>query len=130
LLFKLVGIGAAIGAAGILVAVIWGQELLTLLYTPEFAGRTDVFFWLMITATISCISSFLGYGMTSARYFRAQFPLFAFVTACMAAACYWLIPQAGLLGAAWSMLLAVFIQFAGSAYINVHALLKIQKGPL
>jgi O-antigen/teichoic acid export membrane protein len=130
LLFKLVGIGAALGATGILVTAIWGRELLTLLYTPEFAVRTDVFFWLMIAATISYISSLLGYGMTSARYYRSQFPIFAFVTACSAATCHWLIPQAGILGAAWSMLLASFVQFAGSAYVIAHAVLKIKKRKL
>jgi O-antigen/teichoic acid export membrane protein len=130
LLLKLMGIGAALGTAGIFVAVIWGRELLTLLYTSEFAVRIDVFFWLMITATISYISSFLGYGMTAARYFRAQFPLFALVTACTLIGCYWMIPHSGLLGAAWSMFFAISVQFVGSAYVIVQALIKLQKGQL
>jgi O-antigen/teichoic acid export membrane protein len=52
LLFKLVGVGAALGGAGVLVAVVAGREILTLLYRPEYGQQADVFVWLMVAAAI------------------------------------------------------------------------------
>uniref|UniRef100_UPI001ABB5751 lipopolysaccharide biosynthesis protein n=1 Tax=Aetokthonos hydrillicola TaxID=1550245 RepID=UPI001ABB5751 len=98
LLLKLVGIGALLGGIGVLVSVVAGPQILTLLYRPEYAQRADLFVWLMIVAVISYVSSFLGYGMTSARYFFIQMPLFTIVTSISAIACFWLIPSMGLLG--------------------------------
>lgn len=130
LLCKLMGIGIVLGAAGVLIAAIAGRELLALLYTTEFATRADVFVWLMITAGVSYTASFLGYGMTATRRFISQFPLFALVAAGSAAACAWLIPKWGLIGAAWAMLAAGLVQFIGSAWIITWALSRIQKGRL
>jgi O-antigen/teichoic acid export membrane protein len=76
LLLKLLGIAALMGGIGILVAIIGGRSILTLLYKPEYGEQTTLFIWLMVTAGINYISSFLGYGMTAARYFRIQMPLF------------------------------------------------------
>ena len=53
---------------GILVALVLGHELLTVLYRPEYAEHTAVFVWLMVAASVGYVASFLGYGMTAARY--------------------------------------------------------------
>jgi O-antigen/teichoic acid export membrane protein len=71
LLLKLVGIGLLLGGAGMLVVFVAGREILTLLYQPEYA-RPEVFIRLMIVAGMRYVGSFLGYGMTAARYFRAK----------------------------------------------------------
>jgi O-antigen/teichoic acid export membrane protein len=128
LLYKLIGIGIIIGAFGIFIAVVVGKEVLTLLYTPEFAVCGDVFVWLMIAAAVLYVASILNYGMMATRSFTSQLPLFALITVGSVAACAWLIPKYGLLGAALATLSAGLIQFAGSAWINGIALLKIQKG--
>jgi O-antigen/teichoic acid export membrane protein len=128
LLYKLIGIGIIIGAFGIFIAVVVGKEVLTLLYTPEFAVCGDVFVWLMIAAAVLYVASILNYGMMATRSFTSQLPLFALITVGSVAACAWLIPKYGLLGAALATLSAGLIQFAGSAWINRIALLKIQKG--
>lgn len=127
LLCKLMAIGIVLGAAGVLVAAISGRKLLTLLYTSEFATHVDVFVWLMVTAGVNYTASFLGYGMTAARYFRSQLPLFALITVGSTIVCAWLIPQWGLLGAAWAMLAAALVQLAGSTCVNMHLLFRIQK---
>ena len=80
LLLKLVGIGVVLGGVGVLVTVVAGQQILTLLYRPEYAKYTNLLIWLMVATGINYVSSFLGYGITAARYFRIQMPLFAIVT--------------------------------------------------
>lgn len=124
---KLLGIGALLGGGGILVSVFAGREVLTIFYTPQFAERADVFAWLMGAAAVSYIASFLGYGMTAARYFQVQIPLMASVSLSSALACFWLIPGSGIFGAVRAMLIAVLVQLTGSALINIHALHKLSK---
>jgi O-antigen/teichoic acid export membrane protein len=127
LLLKLVGIGVLLGGVGILVAVVAGQQILTLLYSPEYAKYTDLLIWLIVATGINYASSFLGYGMTSARYFRIQMPLFALVTTISAIACLWLIPNIGLLGAAVALLIAAIVQAVFSLAVILQALYKLNK---
>lgn len=126
LLLKLAGIGVLLGGVGVLVALMAGRELLPLLYRPEYA-EYELLVWLMVAAGISYVASFLGYGMTAARYFRVQMPLFAVVTATTILAGLWLIPADGLRGAAIALMIAAVVQAGGSLAVIVHALGMIEK---
>ena len=126
LVMKMVGIGMLLGAVGVLIAAVAGRELLTLLYTPEYAQESGVFFWLMVAGGIAYVSSFLGYTMTAARYFKVQLPLFTLVAGTTTAACLWLVPQWGLVGAAWALIMAAVVQAAGSAAVVLCALHRIR----
>jgi len=110
LLLKLLGLGALLGLAGVLVSVAAGREILTLLYRPEYAERLDVFFWLMVAAGVGYVGSFLGYGLTATRCFKAQIPLFTAVTLGCLLSCFWLIPTSGLRGAAIAMVIGTIMQ--------------------
>ena len=127
LLGRLVGLGAALGVAGILVALVLGHKLLSVLYRPEYAEHTAVFVWLMVAASVGYVASFLGYGMTAARYFRSQLPLFGLSGAACALGCLWLVPRFGLMGAAWAGLASLIVQLIGSLVINAHA---VQNGEM
>ncbi|MBH8562370.1 oligosaccharide flippase family protein [Nostoc sp. CENA67] len=124
LLLKLVGIAALLGGTGVLIAVIGGRHVLTFLYRPEYAEQTNLFTWLMVVAGINYISSFLGYGMTAARYFRIQMPLFSTVVTISAIACLWLLPRMGLIGAAIALIIAAIVQVVFSSVVIIHALHK------
>ena len=127
LLMKLVGIAALLGAVGILVTIVGGRQVLTIVYTPKFAERADVFVWLMGAAAVSYVASFLGYGMTAARYFRVQTPLMASVALCSGLACFWMVPEKGLFGAAWALLASALVLLLGSCFIVMHAIFRVQK---
>ena len=126
LLLKLVGIGALLGSAGVLVALVAGREILTLLYRPEYADH-DVFVLLMVGAGSAYVALLLGYGMIAARYFRAQIPLFTFVTGTAVLACLWLIPSHGLCGAATAFIITMVVQAGGSLVIVVYALRALHR---
>ena len=127
LLLRLAAIGASLGASGILLALGAGGPVLTLLYTSEFSKQVDVLVWLMVAGTFTYIAAFLGYGMTAARRFRVQLPLFALVAACATVLCYFLVPSWGLIGAAWAVLAAGIVQVSGSAGVIGHALRRRTK---
>lgn len=122
LLLKLIGVGALLGVAGVLIALVAGRYILSLLYTPEYGERSDILVLVMMAAGIAYIASFLGYGMTAARYFRVQTPLFAVVMAISTAACFFLIPTGGLRGAAVALIIAASVQMVCSLGVVVHAL--------
>jgi O-antigen/teichoic acid export membrane protein len=122
LLLRLIGIGVLLAGASVLLALVAGREILTLLYRPEYAEHHDVFVMLMVAAGIDYVATFLHYGMTAARYFRVQVPLFAFFPATVALACLWLIPGDGLRGAATALIIATVVRASGSLAVVVHAL--------
>lgn len=126
LLFKLVGIAAILGLTVVLIAIVAGRQILTLLYRPEYAEQIDLFVWLMVAAGIRYISSFLGYGITAARYFRIQIPLFVVVTSISAISCFWLVPKQGLLGAAIALNISAVVQLGFSLAIVIYALQKLK----
>jgi O-antigen/teichoic acid export membrane protein len=125
LLFKLVGVGLMLGAGGVFVAVVAGRPILTVLYKPEYAERADLFAWLMVVAGITYVASFLGYGMTAARYFRVQMPLFVLVTGSSAATCFWLIPTQGVQGAVIALIVGASVQVSITVGVLIYALHKL-----
>ena len=127
LLLQLVGIGCLLGLASILVAYVAGEDILTIVYQPEYAKYADLFIWLMVTAGIGYVSSFLGEGMTAARYFRVQIPLFVIVTSTSAIASLWLIPRNGLRGAAIALMIAEIVRIILTLGVIFHALHRIRR---
>lgn len=117
LLAKMLLMAAAVGAAGILVAVLWGRPLLTLLYRRDYAQHADVFVWVMIAAAISYMASMLGYGMTAARIFRAQVPLFAASALGIALTCVFFVRPYGMIAAAYALVVGSCIAAIGAVAI-------------
>lgn len=126
LLFKLVKMGVIVACIGVAVAYFLGKEMLTLLYSSEYA-IPDLFLFLVIAMGISYVASFLGYGMTAARYFRVQVPLFAMVVVSLALACLLLIPSKGLYGAAMALIIASILHLGSNSLIIVRALSAIKR---
>ncbi len=127
LLIKIVGVGTVLGVAGVSIALLFGSQILAVLYEPDYAAYAKVFAWLMFAAALSYVASFLGYSMTAARYFRVQLPLFAVVVITLTAACAILIPINGIVGAAQAMVISTAVQLVGALGINVYALRSLTK---
>jgi len=125
LLLRLVGIGTALGAVGVAMAAIFGHSILAVLYRPDYAKYANVLVWLMVAAGIGYVASFLGYGMSSARYFRIQAPLFAVVAISIIASCSLLVPRFGLLGAAQAAVIASSLNLLSSFAVVAHAFCSV-----
>jgi O-antigen/teichoic acid export membrane protein len=94
-----------------------GRRILTLVYGREYAGETAAFLWLAVAAGLLFVASALGHGMTAARRFAIQAPLFAAVALVLVLACWVLVPRFGLTGAAAAGAVAANAQVLGSAAI-------------
>jgi O-antigen/teichoic acid export membrane protein len=124
LLLRLVGIGVALGSAGILLALVGGEQILSLLYKPEYA-RQDLLVLLMIAGAISYVAAFLTRAMTAARYLWVQMPLYVLTISVLTLACWWLMPLYGLNGAAMALIIAVAVLAGGSVLVVLRALRTI-----
>jgi O-antigen/teichoic acid export membrane protein len=72
LVLRLVGIGLALGGAGILVALVAGRLVLTLVYRPEYAEHAGAFTIIMAGSALWGVVVVLGYAATAARRGRSQ----------------------------------------------------------
>jgi O-antigen/teichoic acid export membrane protein len=111
LLGRLLAIGAGLGLAGVLVALLAGELILNLLYGPEYAAEAGVFIWIMVAAGISYLASFMGYGVTAARVFALQLVLSGIPTLAAAGLSVLLIPDGGLQGAAMVLVFSSLVNW-------------------
>lgn len=124
LLYKLISIGVLIGLAGISLSIIFGRQILTLFYKPEYAKQENVFVLIMISAAISYIASFLGYGMTAVRYFKAQLPLLLVSVFSTVTLSFLFMKTYGFEGILFAMIISNLIQLIGSVYIISRAVVR------
>lgn len=104
LLLKLMGMGLLLGGASVLVAALIGEEVITFLYTPDYAAYNTLFVWMMVIATVNYIGGFLGVAVTAQRKFQPQVPVHTAKIVASVALCVLWIPIYGLVGAVWSLL--------------------------
>jgi O-antigen/teichoic acid export membrane protein len=103
LVVRILVVAGAAGVAGLLVTIVAGRQILTVLYSAEYAKESAVFAWLMLAAVVAYLSSALGYAVTATRAFSMLTLPYAMVTGVTVVACLWLIPTHGLTGAAWTV---------------------------
>jgi len=117
---RLITVGVMLGGAGVLVAVVAGRLILTLFYGPEYA-LPGLFALIMLGAGIDYVATMVLFVITSARYFRIQLPLQILTTGTVALACFWLIPAAGLAGAATAIVIGNLVRVIGGLAAAWHA---------
>ena len=106
LLVGIEGIGLLLGVVGVLLALLAGRQILSFLYSPEYAAHTEAFVVLMASTALSYIASMLGCAATASRRIRFQSLALTVVVAVSVVSCRVLVPPLGILGAAYSSLLA------------------------
>lgn len=116
LVLRMVSITSVIGVLGVVAAVVVGRFVLTVLYRPEYADRNDVLIWLMVAAALGFVSSVFGFALTAARSFRIQVPLYGAVVLSTFVACWILIPEYELFGAAYALVLSGVVQLLLSTF--------------
>ena len=124
LLLKMLSMGAALGAAGVLIALVAGREILTVLYRPEYAHDLPAFIWLQLGAALEYLAIFLGIAATAARYLKVQVPISVAMVSLMTVASAALIPAHGLLAAAWVTCGAFAVQLVLIGAVAAYALTR------
>ena len=99
LLTQLSMIGVLIAAVGVPLTFLVGRPLLTLLYRPEYADHVGLLALFVGIAGLGTIGTFLFCGLTAAREFRSQVPVYLTATLIVIAGSALLVPRWGLSGA-------------------------------
>jgi O-antigen/teichoic acid export membrane protein len=122
LLLRLVACGLGLSVLALAAAHLAGRRVLELLYGPEFAAQPTTFTLVVLGGSIGYVASFLGYGMTAARWFRVQVSLFAALAALNALCCSLLVPPYASRGAALATVITALAGLVGSLAIQARAL--------
>lgn len=124
LLFKLLCIGAVLGACVIAGGALVGRPFLRYAYTPAYAMYYPELVVMSAGTALFFVSSFLGYALTAARQFYIQ-PLMA-IASCIAAAiaCMLLVPDRGVMGGAIAYAVTGLISLSAAAVCMVWALTR------
>jgi O-antigen/teichoic acid export membrane protein len=110
-------IGMTLGICGVLAALAFGRQIITLIYGSEYAQNQQLFLWLMVAAAAGYMASFGGCSLTAARHFQIQMPLFGFITAVTLPLCYIMVKAGGAVGAAKTLAIVACIQLAATIAI-------------
>lgn len=114
---RLLLIGLTLGMCGVLAALAFGQQIITLIYGRAYAQNSQLFVWLMVAAAAGYTASFGGCSLTAARRFRVQLPLFSLITALTLGLCYVAVRTSGAVGAAKALAIVGFIQLIATMAI-------------
>jgi O-antigen/teichoic acid export membrane protein len=122
LLLMLICIGVAMGAAGVIFALLFGKLFLSTFFRPEYAEFAHVFAWLMAVKMVSNVESFLGYGLTAARQYGVQIWIQGLGLLSLCLASWWLIPGWGGTGAVWAMLISTSSTLLATSIVMMKTL--------
>jgi O-antigen/teichoic acid export membrane protein len=117
LLTKLSMIGVLIALIGAPIALLVGRPLLTLLYRREYAEHVGLLSLFVGIAGITTIGSFLFCGLTAARTFRVQVPVYFAGMVVAAAGSFLFVPRYGLIGAGIALLLSTVTLILGGLWM-------------
>jgi O-antigen/teichoic acid export membrane protein len=123
LLFRLLAIGCVIGLAGLAFARGMGAWLLRFFYNADYAAQAPLFTLLMTGAAIHFAASMLTSGITSARRFRIQVPLYLAVAGSTALGCALWVPTMGLTGAALGVICGAVVRLLLAGAVISYLLL-------
>ncbi len=90
---------AAIGAAGVAVALLAARSALRLAFGATYQGQGRLLIAMMLAGLIGFISTALWYGLMAVRQFDAQVGIHITTTAITTIVCWWAVPSMGAYGA-------------------------------
>jgi O-antigen/teichoic acid export membrane protein len=124
LLYRLVALGFAIGLSGVAIASGAGAWFLTVFYSADYARQAHIFTILMGAAAVHFAASMLTSGITSARWFRIQVPLYIAVAGATAWGCAHWVRSLGLTGASLGVLCGAVVRVVLAAAVMAYVLWK------
>ena len=124
LLLRLLAGGSVIALSGLAIARSCGAWLLKMVYNADYAAQSRVFTLLMAGAALHFAASMLTSGITSARCFVIQVPLYLLVAGATALGCARWTPALGLTGAAFGVICGAAVRLALAGVIVAYLLLS------
>jgi O-antigen/teichoic acid export membrane protein len=103
LLAKSIAAGCIVGVTGLLIASLFGKEVLTILYSEEYAAHADILVLVILAGALGFVASLLGVGVAATRQFLRMAVPYLGVGVVAVISSMMLIPAHGMRGAAWAL---------------------------
>lgn len=116
------------GLLGLMAVVYFGPNLLTIVYTKEYAAYNAVFVLVILSSVVFSAASMLGYALTAIKCYGEQVPIFIAVIFVNTTMCSFLIPVLRLEGAAWGIVGSYSIQVILSAFLLLNKVGGVKTG--
>lgn len=115
----LIFVGMITGIIGLLISIYGGELILTLLYDSSYKNYKQLLILTMISGIFIYSSSFLGFSITAMRLFKIQ-PFIGLIGVIVNLIfSFLLIPQFGLIGAAYTLIIVSITQFIIKIFIVI-----------
>jgi O-antigen/teichoic acid export membrane protein len=128
LLRLLIAAAVALGGLGVLVAATIGEQVLTLLYTPDYAHSTEVFVLVMVAAFASYFGNMFGVAVVAAGEFRLPVPLHVLNIGLVIVGSLLAVERAGTVGAAWVLVVSNVVMAIGFGMLVVRCIRRMRHG--
>lgn len=121
-------ISLALGCFGVILALFAGKEILTIVYSKDYATQVPVLVWLMVAASFSYLYCPFWYSTTALQLFTQQSWFFSLSVLATFVSSWLLIPTYGLVGAAWAATSGNAILFLSCAALHYKHVNKLIEG--
>lgn len=121
LLHTLLLLGAALGLASVVVALIGAGPILGLLYGPEYSAHGHLLTGMLIVGGLGYLCTFLGAANTAVRCIRPQLSVEIVVTMTTLALSLVLVPRQGLVGAILALLAGAGVKLGALIVLQIRA---------
>jgi O-antigen/teichoic acid export membrane protein len=127
---KLVLFSFSLGLVCFIIVFFLGKNILSIIYTPEYAKHSNLLTWFTVVCTIDFTSTFFGYALTALKKFKIQ-PKIALVwTVTSVILSYFLIPQLGLFGSVLSLIISSLIRLILQVVVYLLSIKQLSKGEI
>jgi len=108
--------------------ILFGRELLTLLFKSDYAEYHGVFIRISIAGAVLFLFTFMNIGLQATRDFKLPVLIYSLTALTCGIFSLWLIPSYGMIGAVWALFSCYCVGFVGCSVSVVRAVKKKQSG--
>jgi len=99
-----------VGGTAVILSHLAGGEILTIIYSKEYANYSELFSWIMLSGSAWYVSGAFGQALTAMRKFSSQSWLTGIVVIVTATICLLTVPSNGTIGAAQGLMAGALVK--------------------
>jgi len=127
LLLKLLGVGVFLAVICVTITVLFGRQILTLLFKVDYAEHYGILIRLSIAWTVLFVFTFMNVGLQATRNFKLSVLIYGLSALTCGIVSFCLIPTHGMIGAVWSLFACYCVGFLGCSFFVNRAVMKQSK---
>ena len=116
----MLAVALVLGVSVMTVAWLLGRFILTVVFQPEFADSHGVLVLLLLAATVTLQYNIIRIAMIAARYLVALIAQVLATTVVTGISCWLLVPQYGLVGAAWALVISAVFELVLAEFLLIR----------